>query len=153
MEDLRLRPASLCPERGCDSLKDAHLSTLRLEPELLKFPHFYFPVAHRERAMFCSPETFALCFYSFSPPSPISVSCDARRLLPNIRPGAQRPQAGLGCDVGERREGRRGPGEGTGSSLLGRKLPMQGTRHSAEFLDMLLSLVLPGASHPRPPQL
>ena len=45
------RPASLCPEKACDLLKDAQLSKPKLEPKLLKFPNFHFPAAHRESSL------------------------------------------------------------------------------------------------------
>ena len=43
-------PASLCPERACNLLKDAQLSKLRLGPELLTSAKIHFPAVHGESA-------------------------------------------------------------------------------------------------------
>lgn len=160
MEDLRLSPASLCPERGCASLENAQLSTLRPEPRVSHVPTFSLPSCPQGKAMFCSPGMSALrsCLFLLLPPSQ-SLRCKEGAREHQAR-GTETPSRSWGAPFargpvrhgwGLRRptwpQGRRG----TGASLPGQKLPMQDTQHSVNFWDMLLSLVLPGASRPRPP--
>ena len=71
-------PASLCPEKGCNLLKGAQLSKLRLGPELPKFANIRLPAVYGESAqgqegrsqvLFARNPT--LSSYSLPPPSPI----------------------------------------------------------------------------------